>query len=105
MEYVGRAKRKPGPYILHYGIDWKLEARGGGTDAGLTFNKLTYVELDPPSCPNWCARAVIVLRHTSRARASRSPHRISLTEIGRSGRPAQVLPSPSLLGSQRAQLP
>ena len=84
MEYVGNANRKPGPYILHYGIDWKLEARGGGTDAGLTFNKLTYVELDPPSCPNWCARAVIVLRHISRARASRSPpaHRISLTEIG-----------------------
>ena len=71
MEYVGRANREPGPYILHYGIDWTLEARGGGSAAGLHFNKLTYVELDPPSCPNWCVDAIIIMRHTSRARARR----------------------------------
>ena len=84
MEYVGRANRKPGPYILHYGIDWTLEVRGGGSAPGLHFNKLTYVELDPPSCPNWCVDAINILRHNSRARASRSPpaHRISLTQIG-----------------------
>ena len=24
MEYVGNAAARPGPYILHYGVDWSV---------------------------------------------------------------------------------
>ena len=49
MAYVGTVATRPGPYILHYGIDWQLhDERGGQT---YNFNKLTYQGLDPARCP------------------------------------------------------
>uniref|UniRef100_A0A7S4EWD7 ShKT domain-containing protein n=1 Tax=Chrysotila carterae TaxID=13221 RepID=A0A7S4EWD7_CHRCT len=50
MGYVGQVELAPGPYILHYGIDWSVP-----TQSGLTyeFNKLSYVTLDVASCPRW----------------------------------------------------
>ncbi|KAL1527729.1 hypothetical protein AB1Y20_009114 [Prymnesium parvum] len=54
MAYVGSVYRPPGPYILHYGIDWKIPfVDNGGNRKDYVFNKLTYQALDVSSCPRW----------------------------------------------------
>ena len=49
MAYVGNVAARPGPYILHYGIDWQLKNDRG--EQTYSFNKLAYQALDPASCP------------------------------------------------------
>ena len=54
MRYTGDVNMAPGPYIIHYGIDWQVKWKdGGGVDREYDFNKLLYLTLDPPSCPRW----------------------------------------------------
>ena len=54
MQYVGSVYRAPGPFILHYGIDWKFPFKDRqGTASEYTFNKLNYQPLDVASCPRW----------------------------------------------------
>jgi len=52
MGYVGQVSTRPGPFILHYGIDWSVDS-AEGVSSPFHFNKLTYVELDATSCPGW----------------------------------------------------
>ena len=56
MAYVGNVAAPPGPYILHYGIDWQLKNDKG--EQTYSFNKLAYQALDPASCPRWFFPAV-----------------------------------------------
>ena len=51
MAYAGDIRVAPGPYILHYGIDWEVGSDKSGDKYG--FNKLNYMILDPPTCPHW----------------------------------------------------
>jgi hypothetical protein len=49
MRYTGDVSSKPGPYIIHYGIDWQVKWKDGdGILREYDFNKLLYLSLDPP---------------------------------------------------------
>ena len=63
MSYVGNVHAKPGPYILHYGIDWQLKSKG---QTVYNFNKLTYQGLDPATCPRWFFPVVPEEAHNDR---------------------------------------
>lgn len=51
MAYVGSVHRAPGPFIVHYGIDWKILYDKNIPE--YSFNKLNYQPLDIASCPRW----------------------------------------------------
>lgn len=54
MRYTGDVHSSPGPYILHYGIDWSVQWKDStGIKREYAFNKLLYLSLDPASCPRW----------------------------------------------------
>jgi len=54
MRYTGDVHAAPGPYIIHYGIDWEVKWKDGShINRQYSFNKLLYLSLDAPSCPRW----------------------------------------------------
>lgn len=47
MRYTGDVMMAPGPYILHYGIDFNVKYKdGSGAEREYSFNKLVYLGLD-----------------------------------------------------------
>ena len=51
MRYTGDVHAAPGPYIIHYGIDWQVKwTDGDKIQREYDFNKLLYLTLDPPRC-------------------------------------------------------
>ena len=43
----------PGPYIIHYGIDWHVNwIDAAGVNRAYDFNKLLYLSLDPAVSPS-----------------------------------------------------
>lgn len=51
MRYTGDVHAAPGPYIIHYGIDWQVKwTDGDKIPREYDFNKLLYLTLDPPRC-------------------------------------------------------
>ena len=54
MRYKGDVQKLPGPYVIHYGIDWEVKWKDrDGFDRHYSFNKLLYLGLDAASCPRW----------------------------------------------------
>ena len=54
MRYTGDVLQGPGPYIIHYGIDWQVQWKDhDGIERSYDFNKLIYLAFDPASCPRW----------------------------------------------------
>ena len=54
MLYTGDVHAAPGPYIIHYGIDWNVKWDDDeGVKREYSFNKLLYLSLDVASCPRW----------------------------------------------------
>ncbi len=54
MRYTGDVHAPPGPYVIHYGIDWEVTWKDhDGFDRQYSFNKLLYLSLDAASCPRW----------------------------------------------------
>jgi hypothetical protein len=54
MRYTGDVLKLPGPYVIHYGIDWEVKWKDrDGFDRHYSFNKLLYLGLDAASCPRW----------------------------------------------------
>ena len=47
MRYTGDVLAEPGPYIIHYGIDWDVKWNDGNAMREYSFNKLLYLSLDP----------------------------------------------------------
>lgn len=54
MKYTGDVHGAPGPYVIHYGIDWEVKWKDEQqVERQYSFNKLIYLSLDAATCPAW----------------------------------------------------